>query len=63
MGKAKEMFQEQLESAYELGAKNAYYGYYDITLSHSLSKDEREQYYLGYIEAPYGQKEYGVDHE
>ena len=59
MGKVNAMHQDQVEAAYEHGAKDAYYGRPrnpDRTDTYKL-----ESYLEGYEEKPYGDKDYGVD--
>ena len=57
MGKVNAMHQDQVEAAYEHGAKDAYYGrprtsyFYDVYML--------EAYDEGYNEKPYGDKDYG----
>ena len=56
MGKVNAMHQDQVEAAYEKGAKDAYYG---RPRNPNLSDVYMlEAYNEGYEEQPYGEKEY-----
>lgn len=56
MGKVNAMHQDQVEAAYEHGAKDAYYGRPPTSYSYDVYM--LEAYNEGYDEKPYGEKDY-----
>ena len=59
MGKVNAIYQDEIEQAFEAGAKDAYYGY--DRDSNKFSGDALKSYWEGYREAPYGEKDWGYD--
>ena len=51
-----------LESCYEAGANDVYYGYRRKTIE-GLTKEQKAAYWNGYNDEPYGRKDYGYDEE
>jgi len=60
MAKVKDMIEDLIQEAYEVGAMDAYYGR-PARLRYGYGQFEKEAYLNGYETQPYGEKDYGYD--
>ena len=60
MAKVKNMIEDLIQEAHEVGAMDAYYGR-PPRLRYGYGQFEKEAYLNGYETQPYGEKDYGYD--